>query len=256
MLRSAISLLLALALPLAAAASEQLRNVQTELKTQGFYYGEINGQQTPETTAALRRYQIRNGLEVTGTLDQTTLDALGLGRGSAPVPQENPPPAPAVAPSPAPRPPDPIVKSDKDFLRREQTQRPAPAPEPPPAPADPSIVAPPAPLDPPSADLPVLFGGTPYATAPRSVQESTLRRAQTILASRRHYRGAIDGAPGPDTEEALLSYQHSQRLPLTGRLDLETLSSLRLLPGRRSQPSGGFREPVPGQRVYRGIIVR
>ena len=67
----------------------------------------------------------------------------------------------------------------------------------------------------------------------------------------------IDGLPGPATEEALLSYQRSLRLPLTGRLDLETLSNLRLLPGRPPMPvRGTVRMPSNGPRVYRGIIVR
>lgn len=256
--RPILSFALAFALPMLAAATDQLRDVQTELKTQGFYYGEINGQSTAETTAALRRYQIRNGLEVTGTLNKETLEALGIAGASARIPQENPPPtAPRATPEPVRR--APVEQADKDFLRREETKRGAPtfAPTPSPDADDPSVVPPPAPLDPPSADFPVLFADTPYATAPREVQEATLRRAQSILASRGFYRDPIDGAPGPATEEALLSYQRNLRLPLSGRLDLETLGSLRLLPGRASVPvRGTVRDTESGQRVYRGIIVR
>jgi peptidoglycan hydrolase-like protein with peptidoglycan-binding domain len=256
--RSSLSILLALALPLAAAAADQLRDVQTELKTQGFYYGELNGQNSPETVAAIRRYQIRNGLEVTGTLTKETLDALGI----AGAPAREPAPAPVATPKPRPpttlRRSEPVENNDRDFLRREEAARPTPQPAPPPAGSyDPSVVAPPAPLDPPSADFPVLFAETPYATAPREVQEATLRRAQEILLNRGFYRAAVDGLPGPATEEALLSYQRSVRMPLTGRLDLQTLSSLRLLPGRSQVPIRGIvREPSGPQRVYRGIIVR
>lgn len=71
-----------------ALANEQVRDVQSELKGLGFYYGEINGQTTAETTAAIRRYQIRNGLEVTGTLTAETLAALG--KGPAPVTPQAP----------------------------------------------------------------------------------------------------------------------------------------------------------------------
>ena len=61
-------LLLPLLLAVSAFADDQLRSVQNALKTQGFFYGEVSGQASPETTAAIRRYQIRNGLEVTGTV--------------------------------------------------------------------------------------------------------------------------------------------------------------------------------------------
>jgi peptidoglycan hydrolase-like protein with peptidoglycan-binding domain len=89
------------------------------------------------------------------------------------------------------------------------------------------------------------------------VQESTLRRVQAILLNRGFYRADIDGLPGPATEEALLSYQRSIRLPLTGRLDLETLSNLRLLPGRPPIPVRGIvRDLSNGPRIYRGVIVR
>src|SRR5438067_11838213 len=70
-----------------AFADDQLRDVQTELKSQGFFYGEASGQSSRETTAAIRRYQIRNGLEVTGSLTKETFAALGIsgGRSKAPA---------------------------------------------------------------------------------------------------------------------------------------------------------------------------
>jgi len=48
------------------------------------------------------------------------------------------------------------------------------------------------------------------------------------------------------------------RLPGTGRLDLETLSALRLLPGRTNVPLKGFIAPRSPREppVYRGIWVR
>ena len=98
----------------------------------------------------------------------------------------------------------------------------------------------------------MLFAQTPYATAPLEVQQRTLRNAQATLASRGFYRDIIDGLPGPATEEALLSYQRAARLTLTGRLDLATLSALRLLPGRAVLRRSA---PEPTQRVYRGIWV-
>lgn len=270
MKKSVSLLLLPLLLATAAFADDQLRSVQGELKSQGFFYGDANGTASPETVSALRRYQIRNGLEVTGTASKETLNSLGLGPGKSAPPQVAPPPAPkAEPPALAKKPPvnlrkdESVQESDRAFLEREEARRRAaepparyaPVPYTPPVQRDPSIISPPAPLDGSGDDFPVLFAQTPYATAPRDVQQRTLRNAQAILASRGLYRDIIDGLPGPATEEALLTYQRSARMTLTGRLDLETLSALRLLPGR-----GGFTrsaEPPPAstQRVYRGIWV-
>ena len=267
MKKSASLFALTLLLAAVAFADDQLRGVQAELKAQGFYYGDVNGQTSPETVAAVRRYQIRNGLEVTGTLTKETLEALrGAGK---PAPQVAPPPAPRPAtPAPAKRPPADLRKdgavedADRAFLEREEARRRAaepaarttPLPYAPTEPRDPSVLRPPAPLDAPGDDFPVLFARTPYANAPRSVQEQILLRAQRILAGRGFYRDIIDGLPGLATEEALLTYQRAARLTLTGRLDLETLSALGLLPGR-GLPRASEPPPASSQRVYRGIWV-
>jgi len=50
-----------------------IRSLQQTLKRQGFYYGAVTSEKSTETTAAIRRYQIRNGLQVTGELDDETL---------------------------------------------------------------------------------------------------------------------------------------------------------------------------------------
>src|SRR4051812_44213383 len=85
MKRTILSTLAAVScLTLAASADELTRSVQTELKNQGFYYGEVNGLNSPETAAAIKRYQIRNGLEATGTLTGDTIEALGIKGASGP----------------------------------------------------------------------------------------------------------------------------------------------------------------------------
>lgn len=238
-------------------ADDEMRNVQTELKSQGFYYGELDGKFSSETAAAIKRYQIRNGLEVTGTLTKQTLESLGLARTEAPR-SSAPPATPSQAPgSRSPthlRRDDPVRESDRSFLRREETGTPRSD--------DPSVVAPPVPLEPapvPGEEYRSIFERTPYATAPREVQESTVRRAQSLLAREGYYRDAIDGSPGPATEEALLVYQRRLRLPLSGRLDLQTLAQMRLLPTRTieapTKPFYGGRRPMPQQRTYRGIWI-
>src|ERR1044072_7675788 len=79
-----------------AWADKAVESAQQKLKEGGFYYGEINGTKDTETTAAIRRYQIRNGLKITGELDAETLHSLGVNSKS---------PAKA-SPTPGPPPPD------------------------------------------------------------------------------------------------------------------------------------------------------
>src|SRR5213076_2029349 len=59
-------------------ADQMIEGVQQALKDQGFYYGEITGETNANLTAAVRRYQIRNGLQVNGELNSETLRSLGI----------------------------------------------------------------------------------------------------------------------------------------------------------------------------------
>ncbi len=58
-------------------AEDNVRTVQTKLREGGFYSGEIDGAYSSDLAAALARYQIRNGLPITGRLDIDTSEALG-----------------------------------------------------------------------------------------------------------------------------------------------------------------------------------
>jgi hypothetical protein len=75
------SVLLAVAVALAivrlVSADDNVRAVQTTLRDSGFYSGEIDGAYSTQLAAALTRYQIRNGLPITGQLDPDTSKALG-----------------------------------------------------------------------------------------------------------------------------------------------------------------------------------
>lgn len=253
---------LCLALSVAAFGDELVKNAQAELKSQGFYYGEVTGVNSPETVAAVKRYQIRNGLEVTGTLSKETLDSLGVGADApAAAPQEKRAPTlktperkavPVEPGSPSTNRKSPPVNlrrtpteqdSDREFLKKQ------PSTQPPPPDIEPGLDAPPAPA-PGGTGYAQLFARTPYATAPLEVQQHTLRQAQRFLRELGFYREAVTGAPDPATEEAVLSYQRFIRLPLTGRLDIETLSAMRLLPGR-----GGAPMRPPGSRPLRGVLI-
>ncbi len=59
-------------------ADAQLSAVQEVLKARGFYSGEVNGKKNNETAAAITRFQVQNGLEITGRLNEETRQSLGL----------------------------------------------------------------------------------------------------------------------------------------------------------------------------------
>src|SRR5512132_1199794 len=77
-------------------ADQRIESVQQALKDQGFYYGEITGETNANLTAAIRRYQIRNGLEVNGELNSETLRSLRINSSVSGQP------AARVSPSPSP----------------------------------------------------------------------------------------------------------------------------------------------------------
>src|SRR5438477_11943084 len=79
-----------------ARADQMIERVQQALKDQGFYYGEVSGEKNATLTAAIRRYQIRNGLAVNGELNSETLRSLGINSSASGQP------AVKVSPSPSP----------------------------------------------------------------------------------------------------------------------------------------------------------
>jgi hypothetical protein len=55
-----------------------IANVQAQLKVDGYYLGPIDGSLDPATQAAIANYQRDHGLLVTATVDQSTVESLGL----------------------------------------------------------------------------------------------------------------------------------------------------------------------------------
>jgi peptidoglycan hydrolase-like protein with peptidoglycan-binding domain len=233
----------------AAWADPATESAQQKLKDSGFYFGEINGKKDADTTAAIRRYQIRNGLQITGELNTETQHSLGLGSKPTSTPATRPaqpPTHPAQTPTrPAQTPIRPAQTpgpTPPAFL--EETPAPRITPAPHPQQPDPdgtddddsnAIPEPPAPR----IESTNLFANTPYEAAPPQVQQDIVSRAQMVLLRQGYYRDEVDGFYGPAMNFALRNYQARFGLRPSGRLDVETLAALNLLP--EQQRTTGFR---------------
>jgi hypothetical protein len=57
---------------------EVIGNVQAALQDAGYYFGQITGSLSFDTRAALANFQRDYGLEITGAIDEPTVDTLGL----------------------------------------------------------------------------------------------------------------------------------------------------------------------------------
>ena len=209
-----------------ARADQMIESVQQALKGQGFYYGEVTGEMNADLTAAIRRYQIRNGLQVNGQLNSETLQSLGINSSASTQPAPRP-----ASPSPA--------------APRSGEQSPAEAANTTPAPVQPFANAPqdqqvyPSNSAAPGTSSTGVLAQTPFEAAPPEVQRNVIASAQIALARRGLYHEEVNGVYGPAMEFSLRAYQARTKLPVTGRLDLQTLAALRLLP----QPREPFYDP-------------
>src|SRR5690606_20426071 len=61
-----------------ANTKENVKDVQSALSAHGLAVGSIDGVIGPKTRAALRDFQADNGLAVTGSINQETIQKLGL----------------------------------------------------------------------------------------------------------------------------------------------------------------------------------
>jgi peptidoglycan hydrolase-like protein with peptidoglycan-binding domain len=64
--------------PIFRANKDQINQAQAILKERGFYSGEQTGKLNAETRAGLKKYQVAEGLKVTGTLNKITLAKMGI----------------------------------------------------------------------------------------------------------------------------------------------------------------------------------
>jgi len=221
-------------------ADQTTAAVQQVLKDQGFYYGDVDGKKSADTTAAIRRYQIRNGLQITGEIDAETLRSLGIGNGGA------------VRSTPRAQ---PETTPEEAETRNEEGQSAEIYPRQPPPnynlPGPPRGAYGPGPPSGPRPEGSGVFAGTPYEIAPPDLQRHVIVGAQTLLTRFGYYRSGIDGEFGLGTEAAVRAFQSRAGIPPDGRLNMETLAALGLLPGQRAP---GF--SVPPRRILRRPVYR
>ncbi len=232
-----------LLLTVSCSADDQTRRVQSALSEAGFYFGTADGKMGDETRAALRRFQIRNGLDVSGEPSPETLAALKIQDGSGPAPATQDE-AQVAASAPAPS----ETSGQEAAPASNESRAVAPAEV---APVD-DYAAPIVATRSPVHDF---FGGTDLAEADSSEQSAAIESAQSKLVGLGYFRSAPDGLPGPETETALLRFQHANHLRLTGRLDADTRAALaEAAPG---VPAKSFRrqENRPPGVVLRGVWV-
>jgi peptidoglycan hydrolase-like protein with peptidoglycan-binding domain len=181
-------------------ADQGIRSLQQTLKDQGFYYGAVTGDKNAETTAAIRRYQIRNGLPVTGEINEETLRSVNPSSNSV-----------ASASQPASKPAAIQPNSARPNASVSLSQSSPP----------PSVN---------EADRPLetkpSYSASFYQSAPLRVNRRIIAGAQYQLMSRGYFSGRVDGKYGSRTALAVRAFQSSAGLPPTGRLDLETVKAL------------------------------
>src|SRR5438067_1960685 len=183
-------------------ADQTIQSVQQTLKDQGFYYGNVTGDKSAETTAAVRRYQIRNGLQVTGEINPETLQSLSSSSNSNSASSSQPASKPAVAQSNNARPAE-TPRLDQNSVA-QSPGAPDRQPE-----TNPNFSS-------------ALFQSAP----PRMNRRLVVAEVQRQLISRGYYQGRIDGSYGRRTAFALRAFQFGSGLPPTGRLDTSTLNAL------------------------------
>jgi peptidoglycan hydrolase-like protein with peptidoglycan-binding domain len=212
-----------------AHADPAIRSLQQTLKDQGFYYGAVTGDKSAETAAAIRRYQIRNGLPVTGELNDETLRSVNSSSNSvAEVTKTNS--KPAISQPDSGRP---------DVNARMSQSSPVPSFNPPDRP----------PQTNPS------YSASFYQSTPFRVNRRSIAPAQYELMSRGYYRGRVDGKYGRQMAFAVRAFQSSAGLPPTGRLDAQTLSALKISDANlanEAPASRGYETWMPVQKFKHG----
>jgi peptidoglycan hydrolase-like protein with peptidoglycan-binding domain len=214
-----------------------VRDVQRQLKAQGFYPGAVDGNLGSQTATALRAYQRSYRLPETGRVDEATLRSLLPERAEVSRPEVS---RPVDVSRGAEMSHAPVDLSNREVLRDAQRQLKA-------------LGFNPGSTDgtfgpqteaalrayqhayrlPETGKLDEVTGRSllreQFETARTPTDLSNrevLRDAQRQLKALGFNPGSTDGTFGPQTEAALRAYQHAYRLPESGRLDDTTARSL------------------------------
>ena len=201
MKRTIAHLVLAVCVAGSLWADPAIQSVQQALKDQKFYYGKITGEKNADTTAAIRRYQIRNGLQVTGEVDSETLRSLKANSNSPSASQSTS--NPAVTQSDNVRRDDAAkVGQNSQFAPRSEGRE---------------------------FDSNAAYSSAYYKPAPsRADKRMVVAELQRQLITRGYYRGSIDGRYARRTALAVRAFQFASGLSPTGHLDPSTLDALGL----------------------------
>lgn len=225
--------------PLTPAA---LSALQSRLAASGDYFGAPDGTLSLETTRALRRFQIRRGLPVTGLPDAETLRQIGqeeaerAAAASSSSSQVAAPPAAANGPeAAAAMPATGVAAGPQPFF---------------------DTTAPLAAAGPQGRPSGGLLAFSRFATAPPAVQNAVLADAAAALTARRLLAPAGSGQPpwlSPAFTAALREFQTAEGLEAGGFLDDPTLERLGLIPPPRQAPASESASPAgPPRRVPAG----
>jgi peptidoglycan hydrolase-like protein with peptidoglycan-binding domain len=205
-MKATITLIMAVCVAGLAHADQTTQSVQQALKNQGVYYGKVTGDKSSETAAAIRRYQIRTGLQVTGEINPETLQSLNVSpkSNSAASSLQSASKPVAVQSSPAP------VDQSAPVAQNSSPQSAQSPGEP-----DRQLRS--------TSD----FSGAAYTSPPQRINKRlVVAEVQRQLMSRGYYQGSVDGRSGRRTALALRAFQLQSGLPPTGRLDISTLQTL------------------------------
>jgi peptidoglycan hydrolase-like protein with peptidoglycan-binding domain len=205
-----------------ARADQTTQSVQQALKNQGVYYGNITGDKSTDTAAAIRRNPIGTGLQITGEINPETLQSLNVSLKSNPAPSPQSASTPAIAQS-SPAPPDqsaPVAQNSSPQSAQ--------------SPGEPDRQL---------GSTSEVVSGAACTSAPQRINKRlVVAEVQRQLMSRGYYQGSVDGRSGRRTALALRAFQLQSGLPPTGRLDTTTLNALGL-----SNENLAYLEPAPRQ---------
>jgi len=174
------------------SADPLLKDIQALLKHKGFYGGDVDGLIGPMSQAAIRNWQKRAGLEVTGQPSEAVLESLRIGGRPQSIAPRNQPAVTEAAPQPIAVPVEPVTRDPIAETIAPQAAAPL--------------------ISEPVAQL--------------AGASELVRRIQSGLANIAYADIAVDGVAGLQTKEAISAFEKHYRLPVTGEPNDQVLQKL------------------------------